>query len=348
MLATATSHAQTNVYTDPVGFYKVDLLTNSDTYVSVPFTRMPEYQGLIAGVSGSTISISNSPGWSAGQWSTANANGYFPYYAKIQTGTKEGAYYTVTNNGADTLDVVLAPEDLSSVAAGNQIRIIPFWTLNTVFPGGTGVVASVSATISGRRTQILFPDLTTDGINLSASATFYYFNNAWRKQGVPATSNLNETVILPDQYVIGRQQNNADTTTMVAPGQVVLSKVRIPLYANPVATTTNQDNAVAIYRPSVQTLNESQLTNAFVASTTATLAGRRDQLLTIDNSVQGINKSASATYYYFNNGWRKQGVPATVDFGPSNIFNPATGVIVRKVTNDTTTAIWVNPANYSN
>jgi len=110
---------QTNIYTDAVGLRQVSLLTNSDTFVSVPFTRVPQFRGLVASVAGSLITVSNTAGWAANQWATPSSpNGYYPYYVVLATGAKAGALYTITNSSASTLDVVLAPEDLSGVVAG--------------------------------------------------------------------------------------------------------------------------------------------------------------------------------------------------------------------------------------
>src|ERR1051326_2497762 len=60
-----------SVTTDPVGFLQpfntqanqINLLANSDTLVSVPFTRPPEFTGAIASISGNVITVSSSPGW---------------------------------------------------------------------------------------------------------------------------------------------------------------------------------------------------------------------------------------------------------------------------------------------
>jgi uncharacterized protein (TIGR02597 family) len=313
----------------------------------VPFKRTPEYQGLVAGADGNVITVSNA-NFSPNQWATPNSNGYYPYYVILVTsnGTKEGAYFTITNNTATDLSVVLDAENLTSVSAGDRLQVVPYWTLNTIFPLGTGVVASTSSTVSGRRTAILFPDLVSTGVNLSASAIYYYFNNAWRQAGKPATSNLNDVVVLPDQFLVARQKNTADTSAWTSLGLVPTHRIRIPLYANLPADGRQQDNYVAVYRPAVQTLNESGLTNAFKASSGTTVSTRQDQLLIFNNDAQQKNKSAAAIYYYYNNGWRKAGVPATVDFGASNVFNAATGVIVRKATNTVPTSIWVNAPNY--
>jgi uncharacterized protein (TIGR02597 family) len=336
-----------DVYTDPVGFYKINLLTNSDTYISVPFTQIPQFQGKVTSISGSTINVAGTPAWASNQWATPTPNGYYPYYVSFVSGAKEGALYTITNNGAASLSVVLSPESLSGVIADDKIRIIPFWTLNTVFPGGTGVVATTSAL--SHKTEILFPNIAGTGINLSPTATYFFLGGAWRRS-IPSAnvnSNFNDVVILPDQYVVARQNNNANTSTNVMMGQVVLAKTRAPLYAN-LPGGPRQDNFLAIYRPAVQTLNQSGLSNV-IKVTTSTL-NHNDELLVFDNATQARNKSPSATYFYYSNGWRRSvpSAPASVDFGETNVFLPGSGFIVRRQTNTTTTVIWSNPPNYSN
>jgi len=334
--------AQTNIYTDSVGLRQVSLLTNSDTFVSVPFTQVPQYRGLVAAVAGSLISVSNSPGWAANQWATPSSlNGYYPYYVVLATGAKAGALYTVTNSSASTLDVALAPEDLSGVAAGDQLRIIAYWTLGTVFPAGRGVVATVDPLL--RQTQVMFPAIGGSGINLAPAAVYYFYNNGWRQVGMPVGNGYDDVEVLPEQYVIVRQSNGADTTTYAAPGQVVFSNERLPLYAS--AGGSQQDNYLAVYRPKQQSLNESGLSNA-VAVTVSQL-NRKDEVLTFDNTVAAINKSASGIYYYYNGGWRKVGMPVSQDAGASNVFLTGTGVVVRRATNAVAVGVWVDPANYS-
>jgi uncharacterized protein (TIGR02597 family) len=348
-IISATTTQAVDVVTDPVGFYSTPCLSNSDTYVSIPFIRPPEALGMVGSWAGNTITISNVT-WTPGQWATPSTpNGYYPYYVQLLSGSKEGAYYTITNSGTSTLSVILNPEDLTSVAVGDRVQICPFWTLNTVYPGGTGVVASVSAASSGRRTSILFPNMVSNGINLGVANEYYYYNGAWRRSlpVTPSTSNFNDVVILPDQYIIVRQNNSADTTTNTAIGQVLMTKARIPLYAN---TDVQQDNAIGLYRPSVQTLNDTGLTNAFTASVGTASSQRRDTLLIFDNTQQTKNKGASQVFYYYNSGWRRAlpVTPSSVDFGQTNVLTPGMGFIIRKYTNSTPTWIWVNSANYTN
>ena len=253
-----------DVYTDPVGFYQVPALTNSDTFVSLPFLRIPEFRGKIASVLGNILTIAGPQSWSANQWSTVTPNGYYPYFLLITSGTKAGAYYTITNSTASALSVIQIPEDLSGVAVNDQVQVIPFATLGYVFPGGTGVVATTS--LGSRKTEVLAPNISGLGINLGYSSTYFFFNSAWRKVGANVNSNYKDTVFLPDQYVVIRQNNGADTTQVTAMGQVALSRIRIPLYSNSFGGP-KQDNFVGLVRPSNYSLDQSGLTNAFTATT---------------------------------------------------------------------------------
>jgi uncharacterized protein (TIGR02597 family) len=334
--------AAVDVFTDPVGFYQLQLLTNSDTYSSIPFSQIPQFRGALASApgSGAQLAIAGSPGWAPGQWATVTANGYYPNYAFVVSGSQAGASFTITNNDASNLYVVLNPENASAMSAGDKIQIIPFWTLGTAFPASS-VVAS---TLISQKTIILFPDMTTVGQNLAPTPSYYFLNNAWRKNGAPSASNYNDAVILPDQYVIVRQNNNATTTTNITLGAVNVNNAHTAIFANaPSGSLVKQDNALAVTRPAVQTLDQTGLSNIVLASTLITT---KDLILTFDNSAQAKNKAASASYFFFNNHWRKSGAPNTVDFGPTNIFNPGDGFIFRAYTNTVTQRIWSNQPNY--
>jgi len=355
-----------NVYTQPVGFYTASCTNNSDSWVVNPFAQIPQFSGTVSATPGSSneITVSGSPSWTANQWATPTSpNGYLPYYVQVVSnvaGTYCGAYYTIlANDTAGDLWVGFASSGLASdndvagIQPGDYVNIFPFWQLGQVFTNGQGYVASTTSTPTGRRTQVLFPNLSAAGENPSASQEFYYYNNAWRRfyPSTPATSNFNDVVISPDQYVIVRNATNAtDVTTYMGIGQVPTYTLRIPLFASP-PPAPGADNVVGIYRPAVQTLAQSGLSNAVVASTTATPTGRRDQLLVFDNTQQVLNKSASQEFYYYNNGWRRfyPSTPATVDYSQSNIFLVTQGFIVRKTTNGITSSTlttWVNQPNY--
>jgi len=326
-----------NVTTEPTGFYKVALLGSSDTFVSLPFARAKAACGLVQSVSGNVVTVKNSPGWSTSQFVYVAVTQPNSYYIYFRNGAKEGNTYTVTANGTDTLTVNLNGDTLAGLNANDRFDVIPYWTLGTVFPGGQGV--NISPAPGTRTTEVLIPDLSGTGINLSSSKTYYFWTGAWRQVG-QGTLIKDDDVLLPDAYFIVRH-NIAGNTTLTVKGSVLMSKWAVPLAKSP---STKQDNAAALPRPVPVTLTESALfeSGAFAASPTP--GNRTDELLTFDNTITGINKSASSTYYYWNGAWRRVGA-GTADVGTDVAFAPGTGVIIRKNTGSGT-ALWLKPPTY--
>jgi uncharacterized protein (TIGR02597 family) len=271
----------------------------------------------------------------------------------MTSGNAKGAYYTITNNTATTLDVELIPENLSLISAGDTFRIIPFWTLNTIWPNGQGVVPSPATSGGARRTQILFPDMSSVGINIAPLATTFYFlqSSTQGTNWLTSTSVFaNNQIILPDQYVTIRQPATVTaTTTNTTLGQVSTYNWRIPLYAQ---AGGQQDSFVGLPRPSVQTLNDLGFTNnnngnGFLTSPATSGGARRDQLLILDNTTQDINKSPNATLYYLlsSGSWRSS-TDSVTDVGSTVVFQPGSGLIIRKFQTNVTQTIWSQPPNY--
>lgn len=333
--------AQTTVATDPVGFTTVQCLANSDTFVSVPFTRPPEFVGAIQSVSGNSLTVAGSP-WTANQFVYAAGNQPKTYFALIGSNAKEGSYYTVTSNGTNTLTVDLEGDDISTVQAGTQVLVVPYATLASVFPASDANVSFVASPNQfNRQTQILIPNYEGTGINLTTSATYYFLNGAWRKFGRPATESYNDDPFVNNGYFIVRNAGTA--TSLATPGNVLMKKTTVPLLTR---TNTQQDNFVSLLRPVEVKLNDLGLisSGAFVASPNA--FNRVDQLFLFDNSTTGLNKSAGATYYYLNGAWRKFGQPATADFG-TDVIPAGSGFIIRKGATATgATVLWQNAPTY--
>ena len=421
-LLLSSAVAQTSVATDPVGFTTSSLLANSDTRISIPFTRPSEFTGTIASVSGSTITVAASPAWTANQFVYAQTTQPKTYYAIIGpnfatlTGTlsatngstsvtgvgtsfttqvtagdellvngtvatvaqvtsataltltsnfigttvagatatfdhspKEGSYYTVSANTANSLTVNLNGDSLSAVASnvGNtSVTLIPYWTLGTAFPAanaGVSFVASTGSTPRTITTQILLPDLTSAGTDLAASGDFYNFNGNWRLYGQDPGVSYDDTILLPTTSFIVR--NTATATTFTPMGSVYMNRISTPLDTQ---VSTQQDNPVAVNRPANVTLNDLGLivSGAFTPSISASLRNIKDTLLTFDNTASGTDKASTAFYYYLNNGWRLYGQDPGVDYG-STVLPYGAGFIIRKAANTSgTTAFWQNSRNY--
>jgi uncharacterized protein (TIGR02597 family) len=323
--------------------------------ISIPFSQLDQYRGVVGSVSGSEIVDNGSPGWTTGQWAYNPPGQHSTYYVQFITGNNAGAYYTITNNDAGDLSVELSPTTLASVSPGDTYRIYPYWTLNTVFPGGSGVQASTGTTGGARKTEVLFPSIGGSGINLAAAATYYFLQESAATNWVivgGATSNVNDQIILPDQYITVRQQNNSSNTTVLTIGAVPTWPAQIPLYA---LAGGQQDNFIGVSRPATQALTDLGLTNnnngnGFLISGGVTSGTRKDQLLTFNvGSPQGINQSASAAYYLVaqtagNSGWRIVGGGST-DVG-TNTIPAGTGIIIRKYQTNLTTVVWTELPNY--
>ena len=69
LLPVGGAYSQTaTATTDPVGYTTSSLLANSDTLVSIPFTRPAAFTGAIASITGNTITLAGTPGFTASQY----------------------------------------------------------------------------------------------------------------------------------------------------------------------------------------------------------------------------------------------------------------------------------------
>jgi len=341
ILAFASFVAAQSIATDPVGFIKTPLLGGSDTYVSMPFTRPPEFIGAISAASGNTITAADNP-WTANQF-VYGGNQHNHYYALIGpitgTNTKEGHTYAVTANDSNTLTVDTTHDDLNGIPANTQVTLIPYWTPATLFPASDANVSFTPTTSPPNyQTLIRVPDYSAAGINLPDAAEYYFNSNAWRR--ISDNADHGDDTLLPGSYFVVRNAGNAQTLPLINTGAVLLKKLTVPLMT---ATNSAQDNPVSILRPLDVTLNASGLNpgnsaGSFVAN---------DQLLLFDNSQAAFDKAPSAIYYYNTSvgnsgGWRLMGDNTLADRG-SDIVPSGTGFLVRKAaTASGQTEFWTN------
>ncbi len=137
-----------SVVTEPAGFTTTSCLSNSDTLVTIPFTRPQAFVGSVVSVSGGTVTVSGSPGWTTNQFVYAQGSQSNHYYALIGAAAvanpkeaavanpKEGHAYPITANSSSSFTVDTTNDSLTGVPANAQVVIIPYWTLATVFPRG--------------------------------------------------------------------------------------------------------------------------------------------------------------------------------------------------------------------
>ena len=339
ILASLSGHAQTSATTAPVGFVEVKCLSGSDTRVSVPFHEPSEYVGALSATpaingGSATIAVATSPGWADNEFANL-------YYIRFTSGTKEGYWFTVTANTSSSLTIDLNGDGLSGVAAGSGFKVVRHWTLETLFPIGNSTIhQSDGLFIFQRKTQILFPDMERDGINLAANRVFFQISTGW-KEASAGTPDANNVIILPDMFFIIRHRSTDANTFFLPSGTVEIEPVVSQLHS---ITSSAQDNFVALSRPVPVKLKDSNLveSGAFAKSTGLFIFQRTDQLLVFDNSKTGVNKAASSVYFHDGTNWRSAaaGTPIADD---DEVFQPGTGVVVRKkATTSAAVVDWKN------
>lgn len=337
-----SAFAQVTAASDPVGFTTTSLLAASDTLISIPFTRPPEFTGAIQTASGITITAAGTPGWSTNQFVYAAGSQPKHYYALIGNGgssnPKEGHFYPITANGSNTLTVTTtAANDLTGITANTQVTIIPYWTLATAFPASDANVSfTPTSSVATYKTQIEIADDSAPTI--SYSLVYYFDGNTlkWRVVNV-GDPDRGDDVLSPDSFFVVRNQNGAPTLPLTALGSVLMKKFSAPLMTS---VSGAYENAVTMLRPIDVPLNATGLKpsdGSFIAN---------DQLLVFDNTQAAINKTPAATYFYDTNvgnsgGWRLTGDGAN-DHG-SDIIAAGSAMIVRKAqTGGGATTFWTN------
>lgn len=318
-LFASSSVAQT-VVTDPVGFTTSSCLSSSDTLLSLPFTRPPSFVGAISTASGSTISVSGSPGWTTNQFVYVQGSQPNHYYALIgpatTTNPKEGHFFTITANTGSALTVDISADDLTGIPVNAQVTIIPYWTPATVFPAANaGISFTATTTPLTYKTLLRVPNYGATGINLPYLAEYYFYSGAWQRISPAGVGD--DDPLIPDGNFVVRTSNGAPTLPLTNLGAVLLKKTSTALLT---AASPGQDNPAGLIRPVNVALNATGLASAFGAS---------DQLLVYDNTQTALDKTPSAIYTH-DTRWRLAGDATLADRG-NDVIPQGAGFIVRKI-----------------
>lgn len=111
-------------------------MAGADTAVGLPLERAAVFIGRIESVYGDTITVAPDPSWSADN--LAGAEGEY-FFCQVMSGELAGMSFPILHNSGRSLMVASEGEDLSvlvpasSDAVGDAIRIIPYWTPESVF-----------------------------------------------------------------------------------------------------------------------------------------------------------------------------------------------------------------------
>jgi uncharacterized protein (TIGR02597 family) len=331
-----------NTASEPIGFVQLPLRGNSDSYVSMPFLRPASGAGVVTSIASNVVlTAQQNPGtWSINQFVYSAGTQSNSFYIRFTSGALEGRTYAITANDASSVTLNLNGDSLASVTAGDAFVIEPYWSLNSVFPNGAGV--NVSPTVGNRNTEILLPDFTNAGINLSSSKIYYFHAGVWKQTGQGNADHGDDIFPLNGPIIV--RHNVSTNTTLLCIGAVSMARWNVPIRVPDGSAGNKQDVFFGLMRPVAMSLDDSGLISSGAFAASPLPGSRTDELFTFDNSIVAKNKSAAAVYYYWNSAWRRVGAGNTV-VGNTTVFAPGSGVIIRKGTN-IASPVWTNAPNY--
>lgn len=300
--------------TPPVGFVSKTVPAGADVTYAPAFHRSPAFIGEVATVvNATTLELAGEPGWTVDQFKQT-------HYLLVSSGPKEGLFAEISGNTASSLSLTflignLGTEPGDAVVSGDQVKIIPYWTLGTLMPQDS----------VPNNTQVFLYNRSQSGVNKSASAIYTHFTGYGWYSG---PTNGNNQILYPDESVVIRAPVGV-SFTLTQSGSVPLDNVRT-LLSN---ITAGQDQDIRV----ASTLPVGTPVGSLFAPGSA---GNGDKLLIFDEASSGRNKSASMILtYYTGFGWYS---------GPSDMnslqIQPGQGVVYRKAGANSAQNIVVNYA----
>ena len=292
--------------TDPVGVVSLSVPAQADVSIGAPMHRASEFQGRIKTISGSTLTVVGTPGWTTDAFKYVANSQPKTYFVRVDSGTKEGLWCTVTANSVNSITVNLNGESFSGVnsddvaggESGDLISVIPFWTPKTLF-------GSVSNGVS----LLLFRP-TNGGINVSATSVLTY--QASSGNWFNGFSVANDSPIFPTEGVVLRNSSTSPLTVSVV-GTVPMATHRA--IVKTIAANTDQDQRLVYQSPVPDTIGN--IISGFTVG---------DALLFFNNSSSGINKSASNVLTWNGSAWFN----GFTNVSSSFTVNPGTAFVFRK------------------
>jgi uncharacterized protein (TIGR02597 family) len=273
----------TTATTAPVGYITLGnqasataVPANTDVVVSSPLLRSSEFGGVVSSVTGNTVVVSGSQGWTATQWTSDASKPYLLYAA---SGAQEGLSAIITGSSDNSLTVTVVDGTLSGLAAGDKLKIIPAWTAKSF----------ISPASVPPGTQLFAYAGNAAGINVSPSHIMASTGSTWVFT-LGGSGTADNFIVYPTESLVLRTGANP-VTALVLSGEVPTFKHRTTL-SKLSAQGTAQDIRIAYTSPVNQPLLASGLGNA---------AG--DQLFIYDNAATGRNKAPSQIMTYTGSAW---------------------------------------------
>ena len=302
--ACGLASAQTTAYTTPVGYVTLDVPAGADTTVGQPLHRPTEFAAASTGISGNTISVT-AGALTAAQFEYAAPTQPKTYYVLVTGGSLAGKVYEIDSNTANDLTIVAGATSLQDqgFTTGTTFAVVPYWTLNTLFPGGAGVGVTVDDIFSPVA-YVQFKSLAV-GQDRAAYKTFFYYGGTeeagpgWYDNDDLGSGLQNDNII--DPYMMATVRNpQAVANQVVITGEVPSVGIKSPL----ITGTAINDNYLTTQLPVDLTLAQSGLSAVLTPATD--IFSPVDVVFIYNDNAVGFDKAAYRTFFYYN-GTEEQG-----------------------------------------
>lgn len=276
------------VVSQPMGVASYDLPAESDLKVGVTFHRDAVFVGSVSSVLAGTVGFVQSlPDLSPEKFFLLVTN---------DSSAISGQWFEITSATSNSVTV---SEDLQALqlSSADQVKIIPFWTLDTLFENGGGL--PVSSDVFDSQVQILINPINLPGINLPTVQAYFYHDGSmgpagWYDVSNPSTGLKNSTALTPDSFLTIRNYS-AQNTTLNLSGFVPASTIATSVLSS---SSYLQDSLIYNPYPKEISLLLSKLVDDQVVRASSDVFDPIDTVLIYSYNTGNINPSTTSAYFY--------------------------------------------------
>lgn len=293
LFTSGNAFGQITATSDPVGYVSLTVPANSDSTIGQPLHR-PSAFSASGTVAGATVTVSG--GLVANQFVFAALAQTNAYYLLIKSaGAFNGRYFEVLGN---TTTVITLDTDIQALGAPSTItfEVIPYHTLNTLFPNGQGV--GVTADIYEPSGLVQFKSMNI-GVNRTIATNYFYYQGTeevgtgWYNNDNLSLGLQNNSTVDPYVAVQVRNLENSPKTVVLS-GVVPTYSVKTPI----VTANVSNDNHLSVQYPLDVTLAQSGLAGNGVRAA-SDIYEPIDLLMVYNDTATDVNKPISKIYFYY-------------------------------------------------
>ncbi|MEC8333581.1 MAG: TIGR02597 family protein [Verrucomicrobiota bacterium] len=282
VLGLSTSLYGQAVTTDPVGYVTFTAADSVDTKFGLPMEQTALFSTSVVSVASGEVTTS------VDALSASSS-----HYLQFTDGVLAGQWFQVT---ASTTSSITVAEDLESLGAadGDSFKVVPFWTLSTLFGTDFPVSTNVFAPVA----QVILNDVTAVGINKAPAFNYAYHDGSsgfvgagWFDVNSAFSGSKDNVLLAPNTFITIRNVSGSEFS-LIVPGAVPTVQLSIAVVADP---SNLNDNLVYNPYPADLQLSLSSLTDVVDVSTN--VFAPTSQVI-VYTSFSGLNPSPTANYAY--------------------------------------------------